>query len=489
MRRAVIINPCDNVAVAMQPLSCNEKHFGVVLKSDIAFGHKFAIKAIAKGEDVVKYGFKIGIATEFVAPGEHLHVHNAKTALTETAEYKYNKNYIIPTPRLSATFNGFLRSDGRAGVRNEVWVIPTVGCVNKVAEKLCRDNAGLINESLEGIYSFSHPYGCSQMGEDHATTRKIIAGLANNPNAAAVLFVGLGCENLTREQLEEELGEYDKDRIKFLNCQDEEDEYLIGSNLLLELSLYAKQFKRQPISTDKLVVGLKCGGSDGLSGITANPVVGMFTDALTAQGGSAILTEIPEMFGAEEMLMNRCVDTEIFNKTVKMINSFKNYFTKHEQVVYENPSPGNKQGGITTLEDKSCGCIQKGGSAVINDVVEYGDNIKTSGLNLLYGPGNDLVSTTALTVCGAQIILFTTGRGTPFGAPVPTVKISTNTPLYNKKPGWMDFNAGLVADGVEMQEVAELLFNKVLNIASGEQTKNEQMGFKEIAIFKNGVTL
>ncbi len=327
------------------------------------------------------------------------------------------------------------------------------------------------------------------MGDDHAQTRRLLASLAKHPNAGGVLVVSLGCENLTHEQFVNELGEFDSDRIKFMVCQEVDDEYEQGAKLLSQIAQYAGSFKREPIDVSQLVIGMKCGGSDGLSGVSANPVVGAFSDILCSQGGSTILTEVPEMFGAEEMIMERCASKEVFDKTVKMVQSFKDYFTSHNQVVYENPSPGNKQGGITTLEDKSCGCVQKGGNAPVVDVVDYGNIVKVKGLNLLSGPGNDLVSATALTASGAQIILFTTGRGTPFGAPAPTLKISTNSQLAQRKQGWIDFDTGSVASGEKITDVAQKLFSKVINTANGEQTNSEKCGFREISIFKGGVVL
>jgi altronate hydrolase len=340
------------------------------------------------------------------------------------------------------------------------------------------------------LYAFTHPFGCSQMGDDHANTRKVLAALVQHPNAGGVLVLSLGCENLTEDQFKGELREWNSDRVKFLTCQNSEDELADGRELLEKLAGYVNGFERKEIDASELIVGLKCGGSDGLSGITANPAVGRFSDRLIALGGSTVLTEVPEMFGAESILFNRCKDTDTFNKAVSMVDNFKRYFTSHGQVVYENPSPGNKAGGITTLEDKSCGCVQKGGSAPVVDVLEYAEPVTMKGLSLLSGPGNDMVSTTDLTAAGAHMILFTTGRGTPFGAPAPTVKISTNTALYEKKGNWIDFNAGTVAEGKEtLDEAGDRLLDLVLDVASGKKTRQEEAGFREISIFKDGVIL
>lgn len=492
-RNIIYITPKDNVAVAVKPIAkgsvIDVGNGAVTVIDDIPQGHKIAISAIARGENIIKYGTSIGHATEDISAGVWVHTHNMKTNLSGEIQYTYspeknNLQHINPV-----VFNGYLRKDGRVGIRNEIWIIPTVGCVNDVANKLVRDNQDLVNDNIDGLYAFTHPFGCSQTGADHAQTRKLLAALAHHPNAGAVLILSLGCENLTHEQFVKELGEYDPDRIMFLTCQEVKDEFAEGRKILQKLASFAGSFKRQPISADKLVIGMKCGGSDGLSGLTANPVVGRFSDLLVAMGGTTVLTEVPEMFGAEDMLLGRCTSEAVFQKACMMLNGFKDYFISHNEVVYDNPSPGNKQGGITTLEDKSCGCVQKGGTAPISDVIGYADQVSVKGLNLLYGPGNDLVSATALTAAGANMILFTTGRGTPFGAPVPTMKISSNTQLFEKKADWIDFNTGTVVEGESLDEAGRRLLEYVLQIASGEKTKNEVNGFRGISIFKDGVVL
>ncbi len=484
------IHPTDNVAVALHAIPAGTVFQGVTATMDIPQGHKMALASLAENDQVIKYGFSIGHATAPIQPGDWVHTHNMKTNLEGEMEYTYEPNICPVVPAPTQTFQGFKRRDGKVGIRNEIWIIPTVGCVNDVAKAMVKENQDLVTGSIEGLYTFTHPFGCSQTGEDHAQTRKLLAALTRHPNAGAVLVLSLGCENLTHEQFLAELGDFDPDRVKFLTCQQVEDELAAGRELLEQLAAFAGSFHREEIPASQLVIGMKCGGSDGLSGITANPTVGRFSDMLVAQGGSTVLTEVPEMFGAEGFLMNRCVTPEVFDKAVNMINGFKNYFIRHNEVVYDNPSPGNKAGGITTLEDKSCGCVQKGGSAPIMDVIGYGDPVTTKGLNMLYGPGNDLVSSTALTAAGAHMVLFTTGRGTPFGAPAPTLKIATNTPLATKKRGWIDFNAGVVADGERtLDEAGADLLKLVLEVASGKQTRTEEQGFREISIFKDGVVL
>ncbi len=490
MEQYLQIHPADNVAVALQPIPHGMVVAGVTALEDIPQGHKLALRPVRTGESIIKYGFPIGHATTDIAAGAWVHTQNMATNLSGTVDYTYTPQNAPLPPEQPRHFRGYRRPDGRAATRNEIWILPTVGCVNDVAKALVRENQDIVTGTIDGLYAFCHPFGCSQTGADHVQTRKVLAALANHPNAAAVLVLGLGCENLTQEQFRQELGAFDPERIQFLVCQTVEDELLAGRAALERCAAYAAQFHRTEIPVSELVIGMKCGGSDGLSGITANPVVGRFSDHLVAQGGTSILTEVPEMFGAEGMLLNRCANEVVFGKAVQMLDGFKNYFLQHGEVVYENPSPGNKAGGITTLEDKSCGCVQKGGSAPIVDVLDYGAQVQKHGLQLLNGPGNDMVSATALTAAGAHIILFTTGRGTPFGAPAPTMKLATNSHLAAQKPGWIDFNAGTVADGTKtLEQSAADLMQLVLDVASGKLTKSEAGGFREISIFKDGVTL
>ncbi|MBQ3553185.1 MAG: altronate dehydratase [Clostridia bacterium] len=449
---------------------------------NIENGHKYALSDIASGEQIIKYGFPIGVAKCDIKKGEHVHTHNLKTGLGELLSYTYEPVEIpaYPAPEQVPTFMGYERENGDVGIRNDIWIINTVGCVNKTAERL---------SALTGAFSFPHPFGCSQLGDDHELTQKILKGLINHPNAGGVLVLGLGCENNNIPAFQKVLGEVNPNRVKFLITQEVEDEIAEGVRLINELKAYTETQVRTPIPVSRLRVGLKCGGSDGYSGITANPLVGRFSDRLIALGGSTILSEVPEMFGAETILMNRCVNEEIFEKNVNLINRFKEYFIAHNQVVYENPSPGNKEGGITTLEEKSLGCVQKGGSAAVVDVLDYGDVMEKNGLNLLNGPGNDIVAVTNLAAAGAHLILFTTGRGTPLGAPVPTVKVATNSRLAEKKSNWIDFDAGVLLSGANSDKTDDAFFEKILAVASGEETKNELNGYREISIFKDGVTL
>ncbi len=450
---------------------------------NIENGHKYALCDIKVGEQIIKYGFPIGVAKAEIKKGEHVHTHNIKTGLGDLLTYEY-KPEVTPLKKADSdsipTFDGYVRSNGDVGIRNDIWIINTVGCVNKTAQKL---------SELTGALYFPHPFGCSQLGDDHELTQKILKGLINHPNAGGVLVLGLGCENNNIPAFKKVLGEVDPERVKFLITQEASDEIAEGVKLINELKEYASKQKKEKIPVTKLRVGLKCGGSDGYSGITANPLVGRFSDKLISFGGSTILSEVPEMFGAETILMNRAESKEIFDKTVLLINRFKEYFIAHNQVVYENPSPGNKEGGITTLEEKSLGCVQKGGQALVVDVLDYGDTMEKCGLNLLNGPGNDIVAVTNLTAAGAHIILFTTGRGTPLGAPVPTVKVATNSQLAEHKTGWIDFDAGKLLSGYDSDKLDEEFFEYVLKVASGEETKNEQNGYREISIFKDGVTL
>ncbi len=456
----MIINKLDNVEVNLDN------------------GHKYAIRDINKGENIIKYGNPIGYATEDIKKGDHIHSHNLKTNLGGRLKYTYLPyTSELPEIKTKKEFQGFIRENGDIGIRNEIWIINTVGCVNKISKRLAE---------LTGAISFEHPFGCSQLGDDHKTTQLILKGLINHPNAGGVLVLGLGCENNNISAFKKVLGQYNPQRVKFLNCQDSNDEIAEGIELINELKAYADTFKRTAVPISKLRIGLKCGGSDGLSGITANPLVGRLSDSLISYGGSCVLTEVPEMFGAEHLLMARSSNEEVFNKTVMLINNFKQYFESHNQVIYENPSPGNKDGGITTLEEKSLGCVQKGGCGTVVDVLDYGDTITKTGLSLLNGPGNDIVAITNLTAAGVHLILFTTGRGTPVGAPVPTVKISTNKALFEKKNNWMDFDASSLPKNDQLHKD---LLEYVISVASGEQTKNEVNGYREISIFKDGIML
>lgn len=491
MRRALQIHPRDNVAVALAPLGQGEAVLGTALAQAVPAGHKFALSPIGTGEQVVKYGLPIGRASRDIAPGEWVHTHNVKTGLGEDAHHAYAPAECRLPAVEPRNFQGYLRPDGRAGTRNELWILPTVGCVNDIC-KLLEQEGGALAEAygLDGAYHFPHPYGCSQLGDDHRQTQTLLAALCRHPNAGGVLVVGLGCENNRMEDFRALFTAEEREKLRFLVCQQEGDELAAGRGLLRDLAGYASGFRRRALPASKLVVGLKCGGSDGLSGITANPVAGAFSDKLIAMGGSTILTEVPEMFGAEDLLFSRCRDRETFGRAAAMVEGFKDYFRSHGQPVCENPSPGNKDGGITTLEDKSMGCVQKGGGAPVADVLGYGQRVCVPGLNLLCGPGNDLVSATALTAAGASLILFTTGRGTPFGAPAPTLKLSSNTPLFEKKPHWLDFDAGPVAEGESLDAASERLLELVLAAAGGGyRAKAEELGQRGIAIWKDGVTL
>ena len=493
MQDFIRINKDDNVAVALKPIEkgtkLNVAGIDVTTIENIPQGHKFAIKPVKKGDAVIKYGFRIGYAQADVEVGGWIHTHNLKTALGELLEYTYNPSGKDVEPTEEAYFDGYMRENGKVGVRNEVWIIPTVGCVNSIARAIEATARMNKPEGVDEVVAFPHPYGCSQTTEDQENTRTILADLINHPNAGAVLVLGLGCENSRIEVLKDYIGDVDPDRVKFLQVQDVEDEQEVAESMMEELMTYAATFKRERVSAKELVIGMKCGGSDGLSGITANPTVGMFSDMLVSKGGTTILTEVPEMFGAETLLMDRCANKELFDKTVHLINDFKEYFIKNGQEIYENPSPGNKDGGITTLEDKSLGCTQKSGSSLVKGVLHYGERVENKGLNLLSAPGNDLVASTACAAAGAQIVLFTTGRGTPFASPVPTVKISTNSRLAGKKTNWIDFNAGRLVEDVPMEDLSKELFDYVLQVASGKKVKAEDAGFHDLAIFKQGVTL
>ncbi len=490
------INPDDNVVVAIQDLkkgeTLNVDGKEITLLQDVPMGHKVLISPLKKDENIIKYGYPIGHAIKDEATGTWMNENNIKTNLAGLLEYTYNPKLVdVTAPNKGLTFKGYVRKNGDVGIRNEIWVIPTVGCVNGIVNQLVAQlKEETKGEGVDAIVGFPHNYGCSQLGDDHENTKKVLRDMVKHPNAGAILVVGLGCENNQPDIFKEFCGEIDEDRVKFMVTQKVPgDEVPEGMKILRDLYAKAKTDVRTDVPISKLRVGLKCGGSDGFSGITANPLLGVFSDFIIGQGGTSVLTEVPEMFGAETILMNRCENKERFEETVKLINDFKQYFLSHGEPVGENPSPGNKAGGISTLEDKALGCTQKCGKSIVRAVLRYGDRIEKHGLNLLEAPGNDLVASTALAAAGCQIVLFTTGRGTPFGTFVPTMKISTNSGLAARKPTWIDFNAGVLVEDKTWDEVAAQFTDYIIRVASGEQVNNEKKGYREIAIFKTGVTL
>ncbi|WP_279049701.1 UxaA family hydrolase [Cedecea davisae] len=494
--RYIQIHPRDNVAVALvdlpegEAITLGQSEFS--LPQPVARGHKFALRALAADENVVKYGLPIGHALSAIAVGEHLHSHNLRTNLNDVDEYRYQPEFASAGKRMSdREVNLFRRENGAVGVRNELWILPTVGCVNAIARQMLNRFLKQTNdaEGIDGAWLFSHQFGCSQLGDDHLNTRTMLQNMVHHPNAGAVLVVGLGCENNQIAAFCETLGEYDRSRVRFMALQQQDDEVEAGLEHLHALYQVMRHDTRQPGRLSELKFGLECGGSDGLSGITANPMLGLFSDYVVANGGTTVLTEVPEMFGAERILMSHCRDEETFEKTVAMVNDFKRYFIEHHQPIYENPSPGNKAGGITTLEEKSLGCTQKAGGSQVVDVLRYGERLKEAGLNLLSAPGNDAVATSALAAAGCHMVLFSTGRGTPYGGFVPTLKIATNSELAEKKPHWIDFDAGRLLHGSTMPDLLEQFIDVIVRTVNGESTCNEKNDFRELALFKSGVTL
>ena len=495
MQAVIRIHPADNVLVSLRDLTAGEviEYQGITLTLGLplARGHKIALAPLAQGDPIIKYGLPIGHATATIAPGEHVHYHNLATNLNDLDEYRYQPELAeVSTTLPDREIQIYRRQDGQVGIRNELWILPTVGCVNALAKQMKQQierDADL--GAIDGVHLFSHQYGCSQLGQDHLNTRTLLQNLAHHPNAGGVLVVGLGCENNQIAAFRETLGDVDESRIRFMVCQQQDDEVGHGVGLLTELLARMKEDKRQPGRLGELKFGLECGGSDGLSGITANPLLGCFSDYVIQHGGTSVLTEVPEMFGAERILMSRCQDEQTFDKTVLMVNEFKQYFIDHQQPIYENPSPGNKAGGISTLEEKSLGCTQKAGQSQVVDVLPYGARLQRPGLNLLSAPGNDAVATSALTGAGCHMVLFSTGRGTPYGGPAPTVKLATNSDLARRKSHWIDFNAGTLIEGTPMSRLLEQFVDLIVDIANGKPTCNERNDFRELAIFKSGVTL
>jgi altronate hydrolase len=489
------IHPNDNVAVALQPISAGQivtvDDVTFYVTSDVSQANKVALVDFNEGDLVIKYGSPIGHALQSVSVGELVSEKKIKTNLSDLDDYVYEPGFQSVTTNLNdAPVDIYRRANGDIGIRNELWIIPTVGCVNAIAKMMKQQlEADCDLSHIDGVNIFTHQYGCSQLGDDHLNTRTLLQNLVRHPNAGGVLVVGLGCENNQVSVFKETLGEVDSDRVKFMTCQQHDDEVMFGVEQLKDLVDAMRDDVRVPGKLSEVKFGLECGGSDGFSGITANPLLGQFSDYLITHGGTTVLTEVPEMFGAERILMSRCQDEATFERTVSMVNDFKKYFIAHNQPIYENPSPGNKAGGISTLEEKSLGCTQKAGNSKVVDVLHYGERLKQNGLNLLSAPGNDAIATSALAMAGCHMILFSTGRGTPYGGPVPTLKLATNTDLADRKPHWIDFNAGSLVEGVSMADLLESFVIAVVEFVSGKKTCNEKNDFREIAVFKSGVTL
>ncbi|MCW6594632.1 altronate dehydratase family protein [Yersinia ruckeri] len=496
MQKTIKIHPLDNVAVALQDLAqgdvINIDDMTITLAQSVVRGHKFALSTIQPDQMIVKYGLPIGHALSLIQAGEHIHSQNAKTNLSDLDQYQYQPEFSdLPAQMADREVQIYRRKNGDVAIRNELWIIPTVGCVNGIARQIQQRFLKETNDAAEidGVHLFSHPFGCSQLGQDHENTRTMLQNMVRHPNAGAVLVIGLGCENNQVDVFQSTLGEVDSDRVRFMVCQQQDDEVKAGLERLRELYQTMRGDHREAGKLSELKFGLECGGSDGLSGITANPLLGRFSDYVIANGGTSVLTEVPEMFGAERILMSRCRDESIFEKTVSMVNDFKQYFIAYHQPIYENPSPGNKAGGITTLEEKSLGCTQKAGQSQVVDVLKYGERLQHPGLNLLSAPGNDAVATSALAGAGCHMVLFSTGRGTPYGGFVPTVKIATNSELAAKKSHWIDFDAGKLIKGTTMENLLEEFVELIVAIANGKSARNEVNDFRELAIFKSGVTL
>ena len=496
MQDAIKIHSRDNVAVALRDLEAGStvelSDVAVTLQQEVGRGHKFALQPIAQRDLVIKYGLPIGHATQPIAEGEVIHSQNSRTNLSDLDEYEYQPEFVdVPPQPGDREVQIYRRANGDVGIRNELWILPTVDCVNGIARQILQRFLKETQDAadIDGAFLFSHTFGCSQLGQDHDNTRTMLQNMVRHPNAGAVLVIGLGCENNQVDAFRDTLGSFESDRVEFMVCQQHDDEVEAGLERLHALYEKMRHDQREPGKLSELKFGLECGGSDGFSGITANPLLGRFSDQMIANGGTTVLTEVPEMFGAERILMSRCRDESTFDKTVAMINDFKQYFIDHQQPIYENPSPGNKAGGITTLEEKSLGCTQKAGQSQVVDVLKYGERLKTPGLNLLSAPGNDAVATSALAGAGCHMVLFSTGRGTPYGGFVPTVKLATNTPLAEKKPHWIDFDAGRLIHGMSMDEMLADFVDTIVTIANGQATNNEKNDFRELAIFKSGVTL
>lgn len=495
MKAIIKLHASDNVAIAMRDIAAGEiisvDGSDLHINEAIVKGHKIALTDFKKDEHVTKYGAPIGYALQEIKRGDWIHTHTIKTNLSDELQYTYQPEFIEQHPPIaSPEVNIYRRANGDVAIRNEIWLIPTVGCVNgmiaQMKKEFLQQNPDV---DIDGIHVFPHQFGCSQLGDDLETTRVLLQNMVLHPNAGGALVVGLGCENNQLSVFKDGLGDFDDKRVKFLITQQAEDEIEEGVQLLEQIYSEVKKDKREKGTLSEIKFGLECGGSDGLSGITANPMLGYFSDYLIAQGGTTVLTEVPEMFGAETILMSRCKDKKTFYDLVDMVNDFKRYYSDHNQPIYENPSPGNKDGGITTLEDKSLGCTQKAGSSKVQAVLKYGQRLSVPGLNLLDAPGNDPIATSALASAGCHMVLFTTGRGTPYGGFVPTLKISTNSELANKKKRWIDFDAGILINDTTMEEAHEQFIQLLVAVVNGQETCNEKNDIREVAIWKKGVTL
>ncbi len=499
LQKLLQLHPTDNVAVARVQVAAGEEiQLGPVVvrvSEPIAAGHKVAIRPIAAGEAILKYGQRIGLAGTHIDVGSWVHVHNVNAARLET-EYEYCNELIEPSkPAESRTFMGFRRADGKVGTRNYVALISTVNCsattARYVAMELAKSDLRDF-PNVDGVIPLVHKGGCafSFGGEDHQQLNRTLAGFARHPNIAARLILGLGCETAQAGHLQSDhglmqLGGPSASRSNgplpmVLNIQEvggvrKTVDRAVG--VLRDLLVQANDVRREPIPVSELLVGLECGGSDGASGITANPALGYASDLMVAHGGTAILSEIPEVYGAEQLLTRRSISREVADALLDRIHWWEDYAQRHHASIDNNPSYGNKQGGLTTIFEKSLGAVAKGGTSPLRAVYKYAEPVTERGFVLMDTPGYDPASVTGMVAGGAQVIVFTTGRGSCFGCkPAPTIKVATNTPMFNRMREDMDINAGTILEGATVEDVGREIFEMIIATASGRQTLSEAQG-------------
>lgn len=488
MNTLLRLHPKDNVALALRPLPSGARvsveGISLFTRDPIPYGHKVALVSIPKGGRIIKYGYPIGRAVRSISPGEHVHVHNTESgrAHGDTARPVIREESSLIPRFPQDTFLGFRRQDGRVGVRNHVLVMASVHCVNGGVERIGRE--------VPGVVALPHIYGCSQLGEDLAQTRRVLEGYVSHPNVGATLIVGLGCEALPTRELVDGLRDRGY-RVELLLLQEiggSRAAVRKGKELAAELLGEVGKLRPEPVPLSELVVGVECGGSDAWSGVTANPAVGAIADALVAHGGTVILSEVTEFIGAEHILAARAISPEVGKAILRAV-------ARREGVAVEmgvdlrgaQPSPGNMEGGLTTIEEKSLGAIVKGGTTPVREFLGYGERPSARGLVVMDTSGNDLESVTGMVAGGAQVVLFTTGRGTPVGNPiVPVIKISSNTPLYERMRDDLDFDAGSILRGEPPTSVAARLAALLLEVAGGRPTQAEVWGHREFAIEPRG---
>ena len=486
----IVLGDKDNVAIAVKSISKDDSigELGLSARADIPKGHKIAKRAIPNGEAIFKYGQIIGRSTIDISAGEHVHTHNI-----EFTDHKLGYEFSteiqnISNVEINEEFLGYHRDDGTVGTRNYIGILTSVNCSGSVAKFVAEEaeKSGLLKryKNVDGVVPIVHGSGCgmANSGEGYDLLFRTLSGYARNPNFAAILLIGLGCEVMEINDLVGKSRLKSKETFRYMTIQNEGGTSRTierGISTLKELLKYADQCERKPASVSKLTIGLQCGGSDGYSGITANPALGVASDILVQNGGTSILSETPEIYGAEHLLTRRALTEEIGKKLLDRISWWETYTARNGGEMNNNPSPGNKRGGLTTILEKSLGAVAKGGVSPLAGVFEYGEKINTHGFVYMDSPGYDPCSVTGQIASGANIIVFTTGRGSVSGyKPTPCIKLSTNTSMYRRMSGDMDLDCGdIIEEGVNLEEKGKQIFEQIVRVASGQKTKSEELGF------------